>query len=333
MQETKISVIIPVGNGSIYLNEVLKAISEQIHKPYEIIIVNDRVSDNSLEPLKDISLPNKVVETTKERFGVSSARNIGVETTKGNIIIFIDSDVLVPPDALSRIAKAIEKYDGAIGVQSKDCGFDNISSRYKNQWMRWTYLRLKNPISLFYTSFACIKRPAFIKSGGFDERYRSPSIEDTAFGNKLSQLDFKIYIDKQLEYIHKRRYNLFDILRTDFRRSKDLVTYFLMGIGKRRKPKTSVPLEAFIVLPISIIGLLHILISILVQMKLIAILGLSLIFFIPILYIDFIKHILYEEGFKTAILSAFIIIPDMIFSSFGVITGIFKWLFFRNRHL
>jgi glycosyltransferase involved in cell wall biosynthesis len=326
MQETKISVIIPVGNDAIYLGEVLNGLSEQTQKPFEVVIVDDRVTDSSLKLLQKTELPIKLLKTTEERYGVSSARNIGAESAGGDIIVFIDSDVLIPLDALSRIGKATEKYDGAIGIQSKYCGFNNTASKYKNQWMRWTFLKLKSPVSLFYTSLAGIKRSAFIESGGFDERYKMPSIEDTVFGNKLAQLGFKIHIDKQLEYIHKRRYSLFDILKTDFRRSKDLVFYFLKGTDKRRKPKTSVPLEAFLVLPISIIGLLYILISILVQIKVIAILGLSLILFIPILYIDFIKHILYEDGFKTAILSALIIIPDMIFSSFGVISSIINSL-------
>jgi len=324
MQEYKISVIIPVGNGAIYLGEVLNALSQQTQKPFEVVIVDDRVTDSSLKSVQKTELPIKLIKTTEDRYGVSSARNIGAENARGDVIVFIDSDVILNPDALYRIAEAIKHYDGVIGVQSKDCGFNNISSRYKNQWMRWTYIRLKSPVSLFYTSFAVIKRELFIKTGGFDEMYKSPSIEDTAFGNKLSSLGFKIHIDKQLEYIHKRRYNLIDILKTDFGRSRDLTYYFLKNINVRKKFKTSVPIKTFVVLPIAIIGVCYISVFVFTGIKILAILGFSLLTFIPIIYIDFIKHISIEDGCKTALLSSVIIIFDMFISSIGAVAGLFK---------
>ncbi|RLC43133.1 MAG: hypothetical protein DRH49_02200 [Candidatus Coatesbacteria bacterium] len=322
MQKPTISIIIPVGNKSVYLGEVLEGISDQTVEPNEVIVVDDRVTDSSLAPIWRTDLPVRIVSTTEERYGVSSARNIGADTATGDILVFIDSDVIMPENALEQIVVDLKHSDGVIGIQARQCGFYNFASIYKNQWMRYTYLRQKSPVSLFYTSLAGIKRDAFIKSGGFNEEYQSPSIEDTVYGNKLATMGFRIHIDKRIEYIHKKHYGIVDVMKTDYRRSRDLTIYFVGSFKNAKRPGTSVPVQSFMALPASLAGLSSILFSVFYGSITYLLTGLGLLIITSIVSLDFTLHIRKEEGLKKAILSSIFIIADMLSSSLGVVGGI-----------
>ena len=178
--------------------------------------------------------------------GVSAARNFGAKSAAGDILLFMDTDVILPPDALEQIVREIDsnRKDGAVGVQSKDLRYRNFCSRYKNHWMRYTYRRLSKDVHLFYTSCAAIRRDLFLETGGFDENYRRPDIEDTVFGAHLGQKQARISVLKDLEIEHAKGYTLVGVLKTDFKRSVSLVRYILRN-WKRRSAggirRTSVP--------------------------------------------------------------------------------------------
>ena len=109
--------------------------------------------------------------------------------------------------------------------------------------MRYTYLRLPEKVALFYTSCAAIKKDVFLKSGGFDIGYTRPSVEDTAFGHKLERMGHLIQLRHDIEVEHVKSYTLFQVLKTDFYRSSDLVKMMLRnGIKKLFSGnQTSVP--------------------------------------------------------------------------------------------
>ena len=88
----KVSIIIPVYNSSEYLKECINSVINQTYKNLEIIIVNDKSTDNSLSIINSFSDKRIKVINLKENSGVSVARNKGVEVSTGDYICFIDSD-------------------------------------------------------------------------------------------------------------------------------------------------------------------------------------------------------------------------------------------------
>ncbi len=88
----KVSVIVPVYNSSKYLEECINSVIKQSYKNLEIIIVNDKSTDNSLSIINSFNDKRIKVINLKENSGVSIARNKGVEVSTGDLICFLDSD-------------------------------------------------------------------------------------------------------------------------------------------------------------------------------------------------------------------------------------------------
>jgi glycosyltransferase involved in cell wall biosynthesis len=97
-----ISIIIPVYNASKYISKCLESVICQTYNNFEVVIVNDGSTDNSLEICNKYSLQDyRIKIVNKENGGVSSSRNIGIEKSSGDWITFLDADDWFEPDCLS----------------------------------------------------------------------------------------------------------------------------------------------------------------------------------------------------------------------------------------
>lgn len=107
-----ITVIVPVYNVEKYLDECLKSLSCQTFPDYEIICVNDGSTDGSRRILTEWEsrIPYmRVID--RENGGLSAARNTGLETAKGEYVVFVDSDDWVEPAMLSQLANEMNGTD------------------------------------------------------------------------------------------------------------------------------------------------------------------------------------------------------------------------------
>ncbi|EOU2099613.1 glycosyltransferase, partial [Clostridium perfringens] len=106
----KISVIVPVYNVEEYISKCIDSILNQtINEQFEIIVVNDGSTDNSMNILNIYKDKIKIVN--KSNGGLSSARNAGLEIAKGEYIIFVDSDDWLEEDFLESLYNFIKKDD------------------------------------------------------------------------------------------------------------------------------------------------------------------------------------------------------------------------------
>jgi len=88
----RISVIIPAYNRANYLTEAINSVLSQTYRNFELIVVNDGSQDNTEEILK--KYVGKIKYFYQENNGVSSARNKGIDNSKGEFLCFLDSDDL-----------------------------------------------------------------------------------------------------------------------------------------------------------------------------------------------------------------------------------------------
>lgn len=88
----KVSIIIPVYNSSKYIKECINSVINQSYKNLEIIIVNDKSTDNSLSIINSFKDKRIKVINLDKNSGVSIARNKGIEVSTGDLICFLDSD-------------------------------------------------------------------------------------------------------------------------------------------------------------------------------------------------------------------------------------------------
>lgn len=94
MNKITLTVIIPNYNKSNYIRKCLESVLNQTYKPLEIIVVDDKSTDNSKEVVLQIAKNNPIIKPIflEKNGGVSNARNVGLNAAKGNYVTFIDSD-------------------------------------------------------------------------------------------------------------------------------------------------------------------------------------------------------------------------------------------------
>ena len=90
----------PDYNASAYLPACLESVRRMDPAPLECIVVDDGSTDGSVAIAESAGFP---VIACRSRRGPAVALNVGARAARGGILLFIDSDVLVPPDALTRI--------------------------------------------------------------------------------------------------------------------------------------------------------------------------------------------------------------------------------------
>ncbi|MPQ43059.1 glycosyltransferase family 2 protein [Clostridium tarantellae] len=104
---TLISVIIPVYNVEKYLQQCVESVLNQSFKNIEVILINDGSTDNSKKICNEYELKDSRVKVIhKKNKGLSHTRNVGIKASKGDYLLFLDSDDYWVSNSLA----AIEKY-------------------------------------------------------------------------------------------------------------------------------------------------------------------------------------------------------------------------------
>lgn len=114
-----ISIIVPIYNVEKYLRQCLDSIMNQTYRNFECLLINDGSPDNSADICREyVSKDSRFRYFEKENGGISSARNLGIEHSKGEYITFIDSDDWVDSDYLEVLYNSLvdERADIAIST-------------------------------------------------------------------------------------------------------------------------------------------------------------------------------------------------------------------------
>ncbi|ENM3742945.1 TPA: glycosyltransferase family 2 protein [Vibrio cholerae] len=120
-EESLVSVIIPMYNVELYIEKCVTSVLEQTYSHVELILIDDGSPDRSGEIAEEIALYDKRVRVIrKQNEGVSRARNIGIDNSNGEYLVFVDSDDYLEPDYISYMIN-LAKNSGAEFVMSKNC--------------------------------------------------------------------------------------------------------------------------------------------------------------------------------------------------------------------
>lgn len=164
----EISVIIPTYNEERYISKCLETILNQTHKSYEVIVVDDGSIDNTVEVIKKF-IPEGVQFYQKNRGGPASARNLGAEKAKGDILLFLDHDMYFSKSFIEDLVRPI-KEKGVVGTAP----IDRYIANKENRWaplvdllMGFDKLDLEEGPNRS-NIFRAIKKDIFFSVGGFD---------------------------------------------------------------------------------------------------------------------------------------------------------------------
>lgn len=170
------SVIIPLYNKEKYIKKTLETVFRQTFTDFELIVVNDGSSDDSLQVVSQFD-DKRIVLLNKENGGVSSARNVGISSSKGEWICFLDADDELYSDALEHYHKLIVEHSEAKIVAA---GCDQTNKKYpqsdKVSWIRdydkeEAIMVAKTGMAVLNSDCICVKRECFDTVGVFNENY------------------------------------------------------------------------------------------------------------------------------------------------------------------
>lgn len=112
LPECKISIIVPVYNAELYLNECIKSLLIQDIEEYEIICIDDGSTDCSAKIIEEFQRSSTLIKlVNQENQGLSIARNNGIEHARGEFILFVDSDDYIEKNVLGRLYNLCKQND------------------------------------------------------------------------------------------------------------------------------------------------------------------------------------------------------------------------------
>ncbi len=223
-QTLRISVVIPSHDGAAYLGIGLSALAAQRTLLHEVIVVDDCSRDASA----DIAAQHGAqVIRLDEPQHANYCRNLGARHATGDVILFLDQDVVIRPDTLQVVhaAFADDALDAMVGIYSAEHRNPNLASRFKNFWIRYSYLRSSRHIDWIFGAISVIRRDLFHRAGGFDHLAMiSFGIDDLELGKRMSRDDIRIRFNPHLEVEHLKHYSFASFLANQFDRSRAFVT-------------------------------------------------------------------------------------------------------------
>ncbi len=319
MNENKISVIICTYNSENTIGDTLKSTFSSSCKDFEVIIVDDCSTDNTVSICKNF--PVKIIEL-KENKGPAFARNTGVKNSKNDILIFLDSDVTFSPNLFNSMLTYMKNDPRIAGVGTFSSPIPLNQNFYSQYFALKEHRRLlglfngkgQDGTNFICTRCGCLKKSVFKDIGGFNESYRKPSIEDHEFSMRMKN-KYMILYDKTLFNSHHFPNTFLKICRRYYRNSSEMIQLNLKNKIKKdasfRKDAYALLLINFSIIlfiigiffkPLFLIWLITFLMAILVQRD---------------LFIDFYK----SDGLRFMIKGCFFYCLFSILITMGLISG------------
>lgn len=194
----RLSLVVPATDDPPTLERCLEAVRAAAQPPDEVVVV--RLPPHS---------------------GPARARNNGAARATGQVIAFVDADVLVHPDAFARIRAAFAGDPGLVAVfgsYDDRVATSGVVAGFRNLLHHTVHQRSAGEAATFWAGLGAVRADALAAVGGFDaERYPRPSIEDIELGGRLAAKG-RIVLDPDLRGTHLKEWSLTSMMVTDYAR-------------------------------------------------------------------------------------------------------------------
>ena len=216
-----VSAIVPVHNAGKHIEMCMDALIASSYPSFEIIMVDDCSTDDSVEIARQKGI---TILRLSRQSGPAAARNFGALHARGEIFLFIDSDVTVRPDTISLVVSNFQHnpdITAVFGSYDDEPREENFISQYRNLFHHFHHQHSDTEAFTFWAGCGAIRKKVFEEMGGFDQkRYTKPSIEDIELGHRISKKGYRILLDRDLQVKHLKRWKFLSMLWTDiFRRA------------------------------------------------------------------------------------------------------------------
>ena len=206
MNNYEVCVIVPVYNLENYISSTLDSIINQKFKDYEIIVVDDGSTDNSLQiiknKLKNSNIPNKIIHQKNK--GVSSARNKAIEASSSKYLVFVDGDDIISENHLKELYNNINSHDFSITQLVKKEG-QKISKPFSfntNEMTTKEFIRKELLMEIPFNFCQIMYKTDLIKKNNIKFPENIIYGEDTYFALKSLIYGKKIAISNEVTYYY-----------------------------------------------------------------------------------------------------------------------------------
>jgi glycosyltransferase involved in cell wall biosynthesis len=206
----RISVVVPTFNRCERLHRVLSALAEQdIDESFEVVVVSDGSTDGTDGYLESDRLPLPVVAIRQANGGPAAARNAGTTVASGDLIVFLDDDVVPEPALVAAHREAHRRLGSAVVVIGPML---DPPDHVMSPWVAWEQAMLAKQYDdmnagryeatsrQFYTGNASILRRHLVEVGGFDATFRRA--EDVELAFRLDQLGLTFHFEPTARGYH-----------------------------------------------------------------------------------------------------------------------------------
>lgn len=218
-EEPALSVVVPAHRAAEELHESLPALlaSDLPRERWELIVVNDGADPETLAVARRYA--DRVLPLAGKPRGPSYARNRGAEVARGEVLAFVDADVTVHSDVLSKFREILaERPDVAAVFGSYDDRppGPGVVSAYRNLLHHQVHHRNAGEAETFWAGCGAIRRDVFEAMGGYDEwHFSRPQIEDIELGRRIRLAGHRILLRPEIQATHLKRWSLGEVLATD----------------------------------------------------------------------------------------------------------------------
>lgn len=210
MLNPKASVVIPTFNRVKRLGRVLTALDAQqvAPKSFEVVVVDDGSNDGTAEWLRSQAYSFDLRVHEQANAGPAVARNAGVEQAKGELIVFLDDDVVPAPAFVAQHIDSHAAEDGDLAVIGPLGSLPN----YDQPWVAWEQLKVEAQYSAmaaglylptyrqFWTGNASVPKRVILEAGGFNPQFLRA--EDVELGIRLRDLGVQFRFNAKAQALH-----------------------------------------------------------------------------------------------------------------------------------
>lgn len=203
----KIAVIIPVYNNSFSIATTLSSALQQSFTDFEVIIISDGSTDQSLKIIEQFT-DHRIFVYTQENKGVSAARNFGIEKATAPYIAFLDADDFWFPNHLEELNRLIQDfpdcgmYCNRYKIKTTEKHFQQTSFRgidYNFRGIVENYFFSSKPFRIAFTSALLIPKKVLTQFNGFNENCSNG--EDVELWSQIG-LQFPVVVSNKVTAIY-----------------------------------------------------------------------------------------------------------------------------------
>jgi len=163
--------------------------------------------------------PDELIVVDEGSGGPAEARNRGAVRATGDVVVFVDADVVVHRDAFRRIRRAFDadaSLAGLFGSYDDRPADPGTVSAFRNLLHHHVHQQGAGPATTFWAGLGAVRRDCFDAAGGFDaDRYPVPSVEDVDLGARLTAAGHRIELDPDLQGTHLKAWSLRSMVESD----------------------------------------------------------------------------------------------------------------------